>query len=44
MKKRVGFAQEGGGGGWGAQSASMDDSYSKEQEYIWLRGGALNGF
>ena len=25
-------------------SVSLDVSYHKEQEYIWFRGGDLNGF
>ena len=26
------------------QSVPLDGSYLKEQEYVWLRDGALNGF
>ena len=39
----------GGGGGWGISpgeswSMSLNSSYHKEQQYIWFRGGDLNGF
>ena len=28
----------------GAQSMSLNLSYHKEHEYVWFRGGDLNGF
>ena len=36
------FSGGGGGGGW--EFVSLNVPYQKEQEYIWFRGGDLNGF